>query len=61
MMVEHQSVVRDVSTSVSDGISEIVAGSEEIRNSMQALSQQNDRLQEAIGRLNAEVERFRTG
>jgi methyl-accepting chemotaxis protein len=61
LMMENQKIVGDVSSTVSTGISEIVAGSGEIQKSMQDLADQNSRLQEAIGRLNREVSRFRTG
>ena len=59
-MLEAQNVVQDISGTVSAGIREIVAGSEEIRKTMQALSEENQRLEQAITVLNNELKRFTT-
>ncbi len=59
-LLDHQGVLRDVSSGVTNGIREIVAGANEVRQSMQILTDENHRLQQAVETLNSEVGRFRT-
>lgn len=59
-MLDTQNTVKEISGSVSQGIQEIITGSAEVRKTMNALTEENHRLEQAIAVLNEELSRFKT-